>query len=1449
MAQSNSQFQAPSIPDFLEFQTEHNFSVENSAKLFFAMSKGAGLKPVPFLSNLNKFIMKNFILFLSLFVFLAITAESKAQPYYYNSGIPTLFENWGNLPGGTGVHPSSFAENTEYIIESGKTAVLDFQWFIDNSAILRINAGATLKINHTLNMGVNSTLKIDSAGTVVYNSTALARNSIFAGTENFHIYSFFKVDNWSSVNDPLIDSIKAVSSGISSFEQWHYFGNLEINWTGCLGNWFMINNHFAYNLCGNDFRLTSTGAGKIVTCEKDTNTQTGIRANNYIQTGGELDFSFSSTTSGYASVLWLEGSFTKTGGIIDATDDLAIGAVVMNFGFRDFQDTAYKTFYNSGTMRNIRIHLDRIKLRLLSNMDLPLPKQYCSFYATSSTIDFADYKITGNVPSAMGDCIFKIKDPQGFKNGATGGSFLINGTKEFFYGNTIEYCGNTPQITGDSLPSFLRYISLKINNPFGVTLSKDSRLDTNQTLKFVTGKLNLGNWNFKLGTPDSVQGVNQNCFINTNGTGVVRIGLNQGYAAKYPIGNGTFSPFYITQSYSGNQDTIGIRVENGFSSHAPFDTSRCARKVWRVFDENPSNPTYFRASMQFMKSDAGSNMNYASDCSGGQYETGYNGYMPLGGYMWEPFYTPPDSAISKAIYGSASTSTTGDDYYIAGNEDGVYETYYPDNSGDAAQLGNWTSLNGLHPPSFDRYAIFTVAQGQTASFNNSVSFSNKAWLRSSGNGVINANAPLFVPGVLQLNDSSTYTHNNTAPPSQSCFGGREFFSNKSTFQILKWSDTTDKIFDELEGGYGNLVINFNNLPEPFGTNKYWTVFKNSSIPFRTEYYITGNLIYIQSSGYQFAPIGFGNYYTKFNVYGNVQIGDSLNQTAFPVMNLSGGTTKAADTTAGTLFIAQNLDIQNGSITCQDFPSVARGRIIFYRDWTNIPRTHTFYCYNPFLWQTSGLGSIAFPNKIESDTLTLKSDMYNSSSAAFLFTDAWSVESGAALNIDTFRIRSLNLTIKNGGKLITKNRDGFNADLANQNVTFEPAGILEFAGSIPQNFQKEGGYNLTSFPNIIMNNPANVTVNMPGINITKSVTFINGKIISNNTNYLTFPNEISFSGESNNSFLSGPVKINTVSTNTKTIPLGKGNTMRGIVIIPSSSNSTDWLVEYFNQGQTFGNTLGTGLTSVSSAEYYLVNRSGPANATVGLIWGANSGVTNPSNLRVARWNDFQWEDKGNSGTFGDPSAGIVFSNMISEFSPFAIASTDNQELPVELSAFTATADRNNVTLNWVTESEENNSGYDIERKSEIDTNWKKITFVNGAGNSNVRKVYKHEDRNLMIGNYSYRIKQIDFNGNYKYFTLQNNIHVGIPGKFSLSQNYPNPFNPTTKINFELPKDAKVTIQVYDMTGRLMVSLTDNQSFNAGYHTVEMNGINFASGTYFYRISAGEFVATKKMQLVK
>ncbi len=90
--------------------------------------------------------------------------------------------------------------------------------------------------------------------------------------------------------------------------------------------------------------------------------------------------------------------------------------------------------------------------------------------------------------------------------------------------------------------------------------------------------------------------------------------------------------------------------------------------------------------------------------------------------------------------------------------------------------------------------------------------------------------------------------------------------------------------------------------------------------------------------------------------------------------------------------------------------------------------------------------------------------------------------------------------------------------------------------------------------------------------------------------------------------------------------------------------------------------------------------------------------------------------------------------------------------------------------------------------------------------------------------------------------------GLPTEFALAQNYPNPFNPTTNIRFALPQDTHVRMEVFDITGR-RVAILVNDVRSAGYHHVTFDGSNFASGLYLYRITAGSFVETRKLMLIK
>ena len=191
------------------------------------------------------------------------------------------------------------------------------------------------------------------------------------------------------------------------------------------------------------------------------------------------------------------------------------------------------------------------------------------------------------------------------------------------------------------------------------------------------------------------------------------------------------------------------------------------------------------------------------------------------------------------------------------------------------------------------------------------------------------------------------------------------------------------------------------------------------------------------------------------------------------------------------------------------------------------------------------------------------------------------------------------------------------------------------------------------------------------------------------------------------------------------------------------------------------------------------------------------------------------------------------------------------LPVELTNFTSNVENDKVNLKWQTETESNNYGFEVERSpsSTIPRQdvWKKIGFVKGSGNSNSLKNYSFMDSNPVGGsNFSYRIKQIDNDGSFKYSKV---LSVKVtPSQFSLDQNYPNPFNPTTTIKYSLPTRDRIEIKLYNITGKEVASLVDKVQ-EAGIYSVQFNGSNFASGVYFYRLTTSKSSLIKKMILLK
>lgn len=197
-------------------------------------------------------------------------------------------------------------------------------------------------------------------------------------------------------------------------------------------------------------------------------------------------------------------------------------------------------------------------------------------------------------------------------------------------------------------------------------------------------------------------------------------------------------------------------------------------------------------------------------------------------------------------------------------------------------------------------------------------------------------------------------------------------------------------------------------------------------------------------------------------------------------------------------------------------------------------------------------------------------------------------------------------------------------------------------------------------------------------------------------------------------------------------------------------------------------------------------------------------------------------------------------------PYIGADESNTPLPVELTSFTASAKGNVVELTWQTATEKNSAYFEVQRKADKD-NWTSIGKVSAAGTTTEKARYSFTEKDVKGAVAYYRLKMVDLDGSYSY-SKEVEAKVGLPVSFELSQNYPNPFNPSTTIQYAVPVDSKVKLEIYSTLGELVTTLV-NDLKPAGNYSVAFDASRYASGTYIYRLTAGTTVMTKKMLLIK
>ena len=304
----------------------------------------------------------------------------------------------------------------------------------------------------------------------------------------------------------------------------------------------------------------------------------------------------------------------------------------------------------------------------------------------------------------------------------------------------------------------------------------------------------------------------------------------------------------------------------------------------------------------------------------------------------------------------------------------------------------------------------------------------------------------------------------------------------------------------------------------------------------------------------------------------------------------------------------------------------------------------------------------------------------------------------------------------------------------------------------------------------------------------------------------------------------------------------------------------------NTNATSTSDLGSVASTVRTGRIWQMDESGTVAATIKIDMSDATGAYSTSSSAT----DYKLLYRsGTSGDFSDAATGssisgdvVTFNSVSLQDGYYALGSTVDNSLPVELTSFELLETRNDgITLQWITESEINNLGFNLDRKTPI-TDWSQIASyvthpaLQGQGSVSHQTIYTFTDNTVQENeSYDYRLSDVDYDGNVEYHSLQlmGVSSTNIPEQFILYPNYPNPFNPVTTIRYDLSKESFVDITIYDMLGNVVYNLI-NANESPGYKSIQWNATNnqgepVSAGVYLYKIQAGDLVDTKKMILLK
>lgn len=558
--------------------------------------------------------------------------------------------------------------------------------------------------------------------------------------------------------------------------------------------------------------------------------------------------------------------------------------------------------------------------------------------------------------------------------------------------------------------------------------------------------------------------------------------------------------------------------------------------------------------------------------------------------------------------------------------------------------------------------------------------------------------------------------------------------------------------------------------------------------------------------------------------GIIQLNAGTTGTPESVMGLNDVAGSTFIMTDGTIILSQN---NTTGFSISDFSicgnsgsvSVGGGTVQFGDENTT---DGTVFNFTP-------VNSVALPNiKLTGSSLIAATLCPSNNSTAAI--------KALSLYIDankTFDIRSCSGTTGDTRDLIlTGNIDGVNAMVLDGTLVARNSNLLLQSGES----QQIGGAGDLNLYNIQINNPYGVTA-VSLVTVSNQIEFTDGVLYSVAAGTLKLANGASVVGASSSSYVDGNFLVELASTSSTNLvfPIGKDGVYRpvSLQVQNASSASTIYEAELMNTSpRDMSYTLPSGIERVSAVRFYALARTGSAgltNATLTINYEDDDWVTDENYLRILGYDgSSSWINLGGVGT-ANPTGSITSSNFNNFRTIYALgnASGGSNPLPVTYLNFDVTKNTNRNTLHWSTASETNSDVFEIQRSVDL-TNFSSIGIIKAAGFSNEIINYQFDDFLPFYGEIYYRLKQIDFNGDFSYSEIKA-INSNTKNKISF---YPNPVNNKfLNINLGNYDGEMIQMNVYNNAGILIDSesriLEQNQfkfeqgvTMNAGYYIIKI-----------------------------